>query len=157
MAKKVWLKKFLMGMAGKPILKNLEKASMDCEGSSLGVLRNILDFAKDTEFGKKHNFASITTPKEYRNNVPINSYDDLKPYIDRHAKGEQNVLFPGKPLFYAVTSGTTKSPKLIPITKKYKQDCYDKYTRMWLYSCVKDNPTIFDGHDLCTVSKAIEG
>jgi hypothetical protein len=74
--------------------------------------------AKDTAFGKKHNFAQISNYQDFKNNVPIYDYEDLRPYIDRVVKGEENVLWPGKPAYLAKTSGTTSGVKYIPISKE---------------------------------------
>jgi phenylacetate-coenzyme A ligase PaaK-like adenylate-forming protein len=74
--------------------------------------------AKDTAFGKAHNFAQINNYEDFKRNVPIHDYEDLRPYIDRVVKGEENVLWPGKPAYLAKTSGTTSGVKYIPISKE---------------------------------------
>ena len=57
-------------------------------------LRNLLNSAKNTEFGRKYDFKSIKNRDEFKNRVPINDYDSIKPYIERLLKGEQNILWP---------------------------------------------------------------
>jgi len=74
--------------------------------------------AKFTEFGKAHQFASIKSYEDFKKNVPIHDYEDLRPYIDRVTKGEPNILWPGKPEYLAKTSGTTSGVKYIPISKE---------------------------------------
>ncbi|MFT5103029.1 MAG: hypothetical protein ACI86C_000680 [Candidatus Latescibacterota bacterium] len=76
----------------------------------------ILEGAK-TAFGKDHDFEKISTYEEFRKAVPIRDYEGLKPYVDRVVDGEENVLWPGKPLYFAKTSGTTSGAKYIPLTK----------------------------------------
>lgn len=78
----------------------------------------LLAQAKSTEFGKAHQFVSIKTYEDFKKNVPIHDYEDLRPYIDRVTKGEPNVLWPGKPEYLAKTSGTTSGVKYIPISKE---------------------------------------
>ena len=87
------------------------------------TLRDILTISRDTVYGKEHHFdriLSATTAEDlfrlYRLYVPVNnSFETLRPYVERHKNGEENVLFPGKPDMYATTSGTTSAPKWIPI------------------------------------------
>jgi hypothetical protein len=74
--------------------------------------------AKSTEFGKAHQFAAIKSYEDFKKNVAIHDYEDLRPYIDRVTKGEPNVLWPGKPEYLAKTSGTTSGVKYIPISKE---------------------------------------
>ncbi|WP_295671007.1 GH3 auxin-responsive promoter family protein [uncultured Mucilaginibacter sp.] len=78
----------------------------------------LLAQAKSTEFGKAHQFTSIKTYEDFKNNVPVHDYEDLRTYIDRVVKGEPDVLWPGKPEYLAKTSGTTSGVKYIPISKE---------------------------------------
>ena len=73
--------------------------------------------AKRTSFGLDHNFQEITSYKDFVKNVPVRQYEGIKPYIERVKKGEGNILWPGKPIYFALTSGTTSGSKYIPITK----------------------------------------
>ena len=81
------------------------------------VLKQLMEGAKTTAFGKDHNFNSVRSHADFVREVPIKDYEQLKPYFDRTAAGEANVLWPGKPLYLAKTSGTTSGAKFIPITK----------------------------------------
>ena len=71
-----------------------------------------------TEFGRDHNFSIIKNYEDFKNQVPIRDYEGLKPYIDKVVSGEKNILWPGLPLYFAKTSGTTSGAKYIPITKE---------------------------------------
>ncbi len=82
------------------------------------VFKQLLCQAKNTEFGKDHNFESIKTFEDFAKNVPIRDYEALKPYVDQVVKGNENVLWSGKPLYFAKTSGTTSGAKYIPLTKE---------------------------------------
>lgn len=82
------------------------------------VFAKLIKDAKHTEFGKDHHFGQIKTPADFAANVPIRDYEALKPYVDRVVKGGENVLWKGKPLYFAKTSGTTSGAKYIPLTKE---------------------------------------
>lgn len=82
------------------------------------VLKKLIKEAQHTKFGIDHHFNQIKTSIDFANNVPIRDYEDLKPYIDQVVKGEENVLWKGKPLYFAKTSGTTSGAKYIPLTKE---------------------------------------
>ena len=78
----------------------------------------LLNKAKSTAFGQDHGFETIQTYQDFKNSVPIRDYEQLRPYIERVVAGEANVLWPGKPLYFAKTSGTTSGIKYIPISKE---------------------------------------
>ena len=81
------------------------------------TLHALLAEAEYTAFGKAHGFHDIMTYDDYRRTVPIRDYEGLKPYIERIIAGEADVLWPGRPLYFAKTSGTTSGVKYIPLTK----------------------------------------
>ena len=81
------------------------------------VFDKLIFEAKDTSFGKDHAFRQISSFDRFAKQVPIRDYEELKGYIDRVVQGEANVLWPGKPLYIAKTSGTTSGAKHIPLTK----------------------------------------
>ncbi len=78
----------------------------------------LIDKAKNTAFGRDHHFENIKTYDDFKKQVPVRDYEDLRPYIDRVTHGEENILWPGKPEYLAKTSGTTSGVKYIPITKE---------------------------------------
>jgi hypothetical protein len=82
------------------------------------VFKSLIKNAKDTEFGKDHHFASIKTFEDFQKNVPVRDYEDLKHYIEKVKIGQENILWKGKPLYFAKTSGTTSGAKYIPLTKE---------------------------------------
>lgn len=82
------------------------------------VFSQLLAKAKDTQFGKDHDFSGITTYAQFAAKVPVRDYEGLKSYVDRVVHGEENILWPGKPLYFAKTSGTTSGAKYIPLTKE---------------------------------------
>ena len=80
------------------------------------VFKKLIKSAIDTKFGTDHNFKSINNHSDYISRVPIRDYEALRPYIERVIEGESDVLWKGKPLYFAKTSGTTSGSKYIPIT-----------------------------------------
>lgn len=157
MSNKHWLIKFGISITGGKMFRELKRASKDCYKAQYNKLMDIVKYAQSTVYGKEHHFDKVNTIEDFQNNVPINDYEDLKPYILRHAKGEDNVLFPEKPIIYATTSGTTREAKLIPITPKYYKECYNALSKLWLYTIIKETPEMADGKDITVVGKALEG
>ncbi|MCJ7758223.1 MAG: GH3 auxin-responsive promoter family protein [Gillisia sp.] len=82
------------------------------------VFENLLKKAENTLFGKDHDFKNIKNHQDFAKKVPIRDYEELKPYVDKMVSGEPDILWPGKPLYYAKTSGTTSGAKYIPLTKE---------------------------------------
>jgi len=82
------------------------------------VFKSLIQNAKETQFGKDHHFETIKTFEDFQKNVPVRDYEDLKDYIEKVKLGEENILWKGKPLYFAKTSGTTSGAKYIPLTKE---------------------------------------
>lgn len=82
------------------------------------VFEELIQQAKNTQFGKDHHFEQIKSFEDFAKNVPVRDYEELRPYVDRIVKGEEDILWKGKPLYFAKTSGTTSGAKYIPLTKE---------------------------------------
>ena len=82
------------------------------------VFKNLISKAKNTAFGKDHDFKNIVNYDDFKNRVKVSDYEGLRSYVDRIVAGESDVLWIGKPLYFAKTSGTTSGAKYIPITKE---------------------------------------
>lgn len=82
------------------------------------ILQNLIKTAENTAFGKDHRFAEINNYEDFKENIPIRDYEALKGYVDRVIAGESDVLWTGKPLYFAKTSGTTSGVKYIPLSKE---------------------------------------
>lgn len=82
------------------------------------ILQYLLKNGSKTVFGKDHKLQDVRTYEEYKAAVPIRDYEAISPYIDKIKKGEQNVLWKGRPIYFAKTSGTTSGVKYIPITRQ---------------------------------------
>lgn len=99
------------------IAKETKTWSMNPVVSQENVFRSIVNGGQNTVFGKDHGFDTIRTHQDFKKQVPIRDYEALKPYVERVIHGEENILWPGKPAYFAKTSGTTSGTKYIPITK----------------------------------------
>jgi hypothetical protein len=87
----------------------------------------LISTAEDTEWGKKYDYTSIETPDQFKERVPIQTYDTLKPFIERMLKGEQNILWPSEIRWFAKSSGTTSDrSKFIPVSEESLQECHYK-------------------------------
>lgn len=80
------------------------------------VFKELIQKGLKTKFGKDHGFQKVTDTESFRASVPVRDYEELRPYIDQVLEGEADILWPGSPLYYAKSSGTTSGAKYIPIT-----------------------------------------
>lgn len=111
----------------------------------------LIHAAVGTEWGKAYDYRSIETIAQYRERVPIQSYETLKPYIERMLKGEQNILWPSEIKWFAKSSGTTSDrSKFIPVTQESLEECHFKGGKDMLAIYCNNNPEarIFTGKSL---------
>jgi phenylacetate-coenzyme A ligase PaaK-like adenylate-forming protein len=100
------------------IVKGINKWKKNAVGAQKETLSQLIDSAKSTAFGKDHGFASVKTYEDFKKAVPVRDYEELRPYIERVVAGEPDVMWKGKPLYFAKTSGTTSGVKYIPLSKE---------------------------------------
>jgi hypothetical protein len=93
------------------------KSFSDPVRSQQKVLKELVRKAENTAFGRDHHFSEIKSSKDFSANVPVRDYEQLTDYIQRVKSGERDVLWPGLPLYFCKTSGTTSGTKYIPLTK----------------------------------------
>ena len=106
------------------------------------VLQDLVTAAQYTEFGKKYNFSKLFTVKEFKKNVPIHEYDDIKPYIHRMMNGEENILWNTPVAWFAKSSGTTSDKsKFIPISEESLHDNHFKGSKDVLSNYYKNFPS----------------
>lgn len=87
--------------------------------------QSLISTAEATEWGKKYDYTSILTPEIFKERVPIQDYDDIKGYVDRMIKGEQNILWPSDIKWFAKSSGTTSDrSKFIPVSEEALEECH---------------------------------
>jgi hypothetical protein len=82
------------------------------------LLKSLVKSAKNTEFGKEHGFESVQCYDDFKKQIPIRDYEEISPYINKIKEGKHNILWKGKPIYFAKTSGTTSGIKYIPISKE---------------------------------------
>ncbi|MGB5554408.1 MAG: GH3 auxin-responsive promoter family protein [Flavobacteriaceae bacterium] len=111
------LKSIAAKMFAKSIAKKTANWLNDPIGTQHKVFQELIRRATPTTFGRDHGFAEIKTHANFVKNVPIRDYEALKPYVEKVVQGEKDILWPGKPLYFAKTSGTTSGVKYIPITQ----------------------------------------
>ncbi len=147
----------VLSIPGSRLYRQFVRDARDTEGTQRALLEAILHHSEDTVIGRERGFAKIRSYEQYAGRVPVGDYEAHRPYIDRHARGEQDVLFPGRPLMYNCSSGTTALPKLIPISQFNFDRTISKRGKLWLYGLMRDFPGVFSGRDLTVVSKDVEG
>lgn len=112
------IKSFAAQLFAKHIHKKTQAWANNPVETQRNVFQELIHQAKDTVFGKDHHFSEIKTFEDFAKQVPIRDYEELRPYVDRMVKGEENILWKGKPIYFAKTSGTTSGAKYIPLTKE---------------------------------------
>jgi hypothetical protein len=113
--------------------------------------KKLIAAGKDTEFGKRYGFGRIKNYEQFKKQIPLNSYETLKPYIDRLRKGEQNLLWPSDIKWFAKSSGTTAGKsKYIPVSKQAMEECHFKGGKDMLSIYMNNHPEsmIFDGRSI---------
>ncbi|GAA3656587.1 GH3 auxin-responsive promoter family protein [Flavivirga jejuensis] len=112
------LKSVLVKPFAKHVYKSIQKWANNPVETQEKVFQKLISKAAHTEFGKNHDFTSISSYDDFAERVPIRDYEALKPYVEKVVAGKENVLWQGKPVYFAKTSGTTSGSKYIPITKE---------------------------------------
>lgn len=115
------------------------------------VLQQLLEFAQDTETGRKYEFDSIRSYREFRERVPVTTYEEMEPLIDRCRRGEQNIIWPTAIKWFAKSSGTTNAKsKFIPVSTEALEDCHYKSGKdlLCLYLNNNEDSQLFTGKSL---------
>ena len=110
-------KSILIRPFARKIARDIQRWSGDAVGAQKQVFQTLMRGVEPTAFGKDHQLQANTTYDAYRKQTPIRDYEAFRPYIDRVLTGEENVLWKGRPVYLAKTSGTTSGVKYIPITR----------------------------------------
>lgn len=115
------------------------------------TLYRLLAKAAKTEWGKKYNYSSIVSIKEYQSRFPVQTYEDITPYVERLRKGESNLLWPGEIKWFAKSSGTTSAKsKFIPMSREALEDCHYRAAKdiLVIYTLQRPGTKIFSGKSL---------
>ncbi|HEY8398486.1 MAG TPA: GH3 auxin-responsive promoter family protein [Flavihumibacter sp.] len=111
---KSFLAKPFASYVSKQVKRSMQHALSDQEA----IFQELLKTGAATQFGRDHKLAEVKTPAEFRQAVPVRDYEQLKSYIELIKEGKHNILWKGRPIYFAKTSGTTSGVKYIPITKE---------------------------------------
>ena len=112
------LKSALAKPFAKRIYKKVQKWANNPIETQNKVFQDLISEATSTQFGQDHDFVSINNHEDFLKRVPVRDYEALKPYVEKMVAGEEDILWKGKPIYFAKTSGTTSGSKYIPITKE---------------------------------------
>ena len=112
------LKTFIVKQAAKVVTKNLQKQAEHAVEYQEKIMQELVKECRNTVFGHDHGFDKIKDYSSYKTHVPVLDYEDMKGYIERINNGELNILWKGRPKYYAKTSGTTSGTKYIQLTKE---------------------------------------
>ncbi len=132
-------------------LNNIDLFKKYPEETQKEVLYKLLAKSVLTEWGQKYDYSSIHSIQEYQERVPLQSYEDILPYIERLRKGESNLLWPGEVKWFAKSSGTTSTKsKFIPVTNESLEDCHYRGARdiLAIYTSNRPDTKIFSGKGL---------
>jgi hypothetical protein len=115
------------------------------------VMHQLLDLAEDTEIGRKHEFSTISNYKIFSERLPVMSYEEVEPLIERTRRGEQNIFWPTTIKWFAKSSGTTNAKsKFIPVSTEALEDCHYKSGKdlLCLYLNNNEDSQLFTGKSL---------
>ena len=112
------LKAFLAKVYAAIIYRKITKWASKPFETQNSVFKSLISDAASTKFGVDHGFTNINSHEDFVKRVPVRDYEALRPYVDKVVAGESDILWKGKPLYFAKTSGTTSGAKYIPITKE---------------------------------------
>ena len=110
------IKSFFATIFSGQVTKKINAWASEPIDTQQKVFEHLVRTAKHTTFGKEHNFSVLKNHDDFVKNIPVRDYEKLKPYVDQVIAGAPDILWPGKPLYFAKTSGTTSGAKYIPIT-----------------------------------------
>jgi hypothetical protein len=129
-------------------IEHFKKCPVEIQNNSLNYL---LAKASETEWGKKYGYSSVTSIKEYQSRVPVQTYEEIIPFVERIGKGESDLLWPGKIKWFAKSSGTTSAKsKFIPMSYEALENCHYRAGKDILIIYTLNNPEtrIFSGKGL---------
>jgi hypothetical protein len=151
------LTSFLIRAAGRRAAARFEQATRDPVAAQQRKLLEIVRANQGTEYGRAHGFAKVHDLRSYQAAAPVVSYDEIRPLVERMARGEHGVLTAEDPVMFAQTSGTTGKSKLIPVTPSCRGRDHADQMRVWLHHAQRAHPRIFRGKILSLVSPAVAG
>ncbi|MCC6840471.1 MAG: GH3 auxin-responsive promoter family protein [Flavobacteriales bacterium] len=138
----------LFGFLMKKRLQQIELFRDNPHEAQLEVFHKLIEAARYTEWGRLHGYGSIGSPEEFGQRVPLQDYTDVKPWVDRMRRGEQNLLWPTDIRWFAKSSGTTNAKsKFIPISREALEECHYKGGKdlLALHFAMRPNSRLYQG------------
>ena len=139
------LKRFAINIYANRVAKQINKTADNAITDQIKWRQQLIRQAVNTQFGKDHNFSSIKSAQDFSAAIPLRDYESLKPYIDQIVRGQSDILWPGRPKYFAKTSGTTSGTKYIPISSDSIQHHITAASKMVMNYVQKTKRPIFDG------------
>lgn len=140
------VKSFLAKPFAGYIYKNIQRSKNTAVFDQESCLNSLIHTGKNTEIGKEMRLGEVQHYREFRESVPVRDYEQFRPYINRIIEGKHNVLWKGRPMYFAKTSGTTSGVKYIPITKDSVGNHFGTARNAALcYAAEKGDTSFFDG------------
>lgn len=138
---------------GLTVLQEFREETKKPMELTTALLMKLLDDNKDTEYGKKYDFANIYSVEEYQKKVPVVIYDHIAPYLERMMAGEKNILTAYRYDHFNETSGTVGVPKVVPMTDE-QSNVFAKYNNLLMYGILREklDPLWMEGRGFCTSS-----
>ena len=131
--------------------RSFARSAADPAKAQRDYLLALLEANQDTEYGRKYGFKDIRGPEDFAARVPLVSYDDLKPWVDRLMAGERGLLTREAPMFYGLSTGTTGGIKHIPVTPAYRAE-FQRTVQIAFWHVCRRFPAAFTGRFLYSVS-----
>lgn len=147
--------KLLFGVLGPRLLARFETLCQHPMREQEKLLGAMLRENADTAFGRRHDFDGIESITGFQKQVPVTEYEDIEPFIEASRHGQTAQLTRARPIFYALTSGTTGPAKYIPVTEASRR-AKSHLMRLWLSGVLRDHPSVMDGIVLQPASPEVE-
>lgn len=129
------------------ISRKIDRMAKNAVQDQHDIRNGIISKARETAFGRDHSFGKIKSYTDFKNQVPINDYEGSRSYFDRVRDGESDILWPGKPKYFAKTSGTTSGEKYIPITTDSLPNHFNTARNALFHYAIKEkNLRFLDGN-----------
>ena len=139
-----------------PAWYQFRRAVVNLEQVQRRILRNYLIANQNTDYGRRFDFASITSVESFQENVPITTYEDYLELIDAIGKGQPNVLTAEPVTMFEVTSGSTSASKLIPYTQSLRSE-FQRAIAAWIVNLFRHKPDLKNGPAYWSITPLIEG
>ena len=140
------IKSFGAGLFSNWVVRNNNRWSSSPYDAQKKVFEQLLSKVRQTRFGKDHKLQQVTDHRSFKEAVPVRDYEGIRNYVDLIINGEKDVLWPGRPLYFSKTSGTTSGVKYIPIVKEAMPNFINAARDVLLnYANITGNSRFFDG------------